>query len=648
MEGKMADKIILPSFMDTIEAELNKDDANLAWKNFKQQDSSNVVRGLYVKAVATHADKIINGRIYVRDRVAAGSQTFIKPFPKPVSKQHSDADPIGRVIEQKFIDTIDLLGPKFYSFKQLTSKVHRDKYIDFLADNVLFKDNNLGTGYIELGMDITDKEAIEKVMDERYLTMSIEFDTDHYYCSACYADWKAGEVCEHRPGQVVEERPVFNITDKLIYKGIDFVNKPADDGSIVIHKGEKPAHVDAYVLRTYEDKMTYFKDHLEDFSMFKQLLEGLKAGEKISIDSLWEAEDFNSYELYKFLGIDEKHQLTEEGYAALPKSKYCGFGNSLPIVDSVHFNAIKEFLKLFGPSDGVSKVRNRAYYEAQKLGLLPSSEVTIELATGADNANETWSIKSNDDVAKLCHKLWETNIDSEIPEQVKQRMLILNLDAEELKNQFVEQKAAQDSAEVEETKTEEETKEEIKEEIQEQADSAEPKDDTEQKKETSVNDLYTIFTSLGEDQQCEFRSLIGMDSNIVQLEDKIGALQAELEKTNKELEVLKAEYENKTKEILDYHSALASAVVDLRMISRKPETTKDNYSRETATKEFAGRTKSSLIDSLKDLRSELFDPSDEGAPEETGKDAVVAKVKEGLGNAVDQSEFFKIFRQRNY
>ena len=84
------------------------------------------------------------------------------------------------------------------------------------------------------------------------------------------------------------------------------------------------------------------------------------------------------------------------------------------------------------------------------------------------------------------------------------------------------------------------------------------------------------------------------------------------------------------------------------MISRKPETTKDNYSRETATKEFAGRTKSSLIDSLKDLRSELFDPSDEGAPEETGKDAVVAKVKEGLGNAVDQSEFFKIFRQRNY
>jgi S-ribosylhomocysteine lyase LuxS involved in autoinducer biosynthesis len=92
-----------------------------------------------------------------------------------------------------------------------------------------------GLGYIELIVDVTDSDAIQKVLDRRYLTGSVGASTDSAICSICKKDWAEDEgVCEHRPGEKYEGKKCFLIAGNLTYDEYSFVNTPADRHSRVI------------------------------------------------------------------------------------------------------------------------------------------------------------------------------------------------------------------------------------------------------------------------------------------------------------------------------------------------------------------------------------------------------------------------------
>lgn len=204
--------------------------------------------GLVIKIAATHAGLITrNNGFYLPDRMRAGIGTWTEHYNKPIGlHHHPDKDPVGRVIGARYVDTsgpvIDQLKNKVqniqYLFQDLisdrTSFIKKVNTIQLL-DSVLQDPHYQGVGYSELTANITDPEAIQKVLDGRYITGSIEATSDKAVCSVCGVDFlDAVEICEHRPGRVYDGKKAFIIAGNLNYDGWDFVNTPADRHSSIL------------------------------------------------------------------------------------------------------------------------------------------------------------------------------------------------------------------------------------------------------------------------------------------------------------------------------------------------------------------------------------------------------------------------------
>ena len=88
----------------------------------------------------------------------------------------SPEDPIGRVVNAEFIRTA--ISPV-------------DK-----AENM-----DVPVGYIQLYAKISDQDAIQKILDGRYLTVSIGCSTTDVKCSVCDQQISGGNLCEHIRGK---------------------------------------------------------------------------------------------------------------------------------------------------------------------------------------------------------------------------------------------------------------------------------------------------------------------------------------------------------------------------------------------------------------------------------------------------------------
>lgn len=132
-----------------------------------------------------------------------GQYSWTYPYEKPVLKFHKsrDGEPIGRVLAAKFSNT-----------------------------------SQAGLPVIRLKVEITDKDAIEKVKDGRYKTVSIGGTAEHAYCSICGQDWLTEGMCEHWPGREYgDDHTVCTmILGDLDFKEVSFVNVPADQYAMVI------------------------------------------------------------------------------------------------------------------------------------------------------------------------------------------------------------------------------------------------------------------------------------------------------------------------------------------------------------------------------------------------------------------------------
>jgi len=197
-------------FTDNISVKLKLRDEN---KKDILSDSSHEVKSGYslvCEVNATHAGTLINNRIYPPESMKKGIKTWVSPYKKPVLVNHDETrDPIGRVIAAKYLKT--------------------DNGIAAIDYKPILRESE-GYGYQRLTIKITDPEAIQKILDGRYETVSVRMSTNHAYCSICSSDWSGEDgPCEHAPGTKYDGKLAYITTGDLSYREMSFVNLPADE-----------------------------------------------------------------------------------------------------------------------------------------------------------------------------------------------------------------------------------------------------------------------------------------------------------------------------------------------------------------------------------------------------------------------------------
>ncbi len=223
--------------------------------NYVLSQTSQLPKTLRVKFAATHAGKVTrNNGFYLPNEMRLGVSSWTAQYNKPILVHHNDeADPIGRVISAEYIDISQGIKAIYQknnvadsariSDAMLTSFVDGLSFDESfsIANQYLINDQQLiddpdyeGLGYIQLVVDISDQDAIQKILDGRYLTGSVGATTNKAVCSICKKDWAQSGMCDHRPGKPYEGKKCVLIAGKLIYDEYSIVNKPADRHSRII------------------------------------------------------------------------------------------------------------------------------------------------------------------------------------------------------------------------------------------------------------------------------------------------------------------------------------------------------------------------------------------------------------------------------
>ena len=152
----------------------------------KTKDStSKSGHSLIAQIEMTHSGIVTGNRgFYLPTKMRIGASTITKDYNKPVLPGHDlDQEPLGRVIDAKYIDTSSGLKIKdqqlanFIEFndgkkKRLTDNEDAAELARYVIGNYHNKDSYRGLGHILGTLKISDPQAIEKILDERYLTVS--------------------------------------------------------------------------------------------------------------------------------------------------------------------------------------------------------------------------------------------------------------------------------------------------------------------------------------------------------------------------------------------------------------------------------------------------------------------------------------------
>lgn len=161
-----------------------------------------------IQIEATHAG-FVNGNnvLYTTDGMSTSTGEWTEPFNKPVLTHHNAlSDALGRVTDATYVDT------------DLT-----------MQDSGVPKTKNKPKGHILLSARITDPDAIPKVRDGRYSTVSISGSTNKVRCGLCSHDIANKGPCpSHKKGKVYDGKKAHWIIDGMNYSEVSFVNVPAD------------------------------------------------------------------------------------------------------------------------------------------------------------------------------------------------------------------------------------------------------------------------------------------------------------------------------------------------------------------------------------------------------------------------------------
>jgi len=195
------------------------------------------IKKLTVKIEATHSGIINHNKwFYTPAGMSDGAPSFTSPYSKPVLLNHDQQlTPLGRVLKSEYegYSVADDAGLE----DTIDTASYYKKVKDFTKSEMFSADGYKGLGHIMLTVDVTDKDAIDKLLDGRYLTVSISGDTEQAVCSICGQDGKnlkdEEDRCSHWRGDMYDGEEAFLIAGSMSFKEVSFVNTPADENAQV-------------------------------------------------------------------------------------------------------------------------------------------------------------------------------------------------------------------------------------------------------------------------------------------------------------------------------------------------------------------------------------------------------------------------------
>lgn len=293
-----------------IKLRINKESRDLM--DAAKKDGS--IKKLTVKIEATHSGIINHNKwFYTPAGMKDGAGTFVSPYGKPVLTNHDVySAPLGRVLASEYEAYPE--DGKSGLDDSLDSVSYSDKIKEFTKSDMFLNDEYKGLGHIMLTVEVTDADAIAKLLDGRYLTVSISGDTEQAVCSICNKDRKniqdEEDACEHWRGDVYDGETAFLIAGAMTFKEVSFVNTPADENAKVNSISDSMALTDNISFQELE-VLDFVIDKTGDTQLKRKLLELLEdAGLQGMLN-----------DALKELGLDDNLS-TEEELAALRKTSF--------------------------------------------------------------------------------------------------------------------------------------------------------------------------------------------------------------------------------------------------------------------------------------------------------------------------------------
>ncbi len=318
-------------------------------KNNKK-DLSDLIDGLdsiSVEIAATHLNYVNgNNLLYTVDAIKnGGGASWTDQYKKPQLLHHDKhRDAVGRVMDYSIEDTATMDGEP--------------------------------NDYVKLKVEITDKDAIGKVLKGIYYTCSVGSSTSKVRCSICDQVLTTDGLCEHEKGSIVEGKKAYWIIDNITYKENSFVNNPADSYSriVSIDIGDGPMAYETFL----EDKENLITDFFMEDNM------------KIK---------------------DAK--LSTEARKKLPDSAFCGPSRSFPAHDKAHVTAGLRLLNKSKFSDSTKqKIKGCLYRKGKRFGMSPEDS---ELLDNADLLVCRIDDDFSDEEQTIIATFFDENPDSDLP-----------------------------------------------------------------------------------------------------------------------------------------------------------------------------------------------------------------------------------------
>jgi hypothetical protein len=360
-------------------------------KNEKPVDQ---IKGLQVKSRITHSARLTSHyHYYGPQQVRNGVDSILSPYAIPVLVRHNtDADPIGRAASASYVSTLPITVPKSlantldtakvkdYSKKEILKAI--DKLRPFLYDNTFE-----GFGYIQALGNIVDEAGIQKVIDKRYHTISIGYDSKNLYCSECGTDILNEEPCKHRKGVNYGKGPAFLIFGDMIYTEYSYVNRPAD--SIAsneeieqIGADSMPDNFKNYFLngdsvdsktRVASTAYSLYMYDSDTDSYLPQIININNTGETMKLTNL---KNLEKKELLEKINIhlSDENKISEEAFLAMQDSHFVGGDKFLPANSEETIEASKKVLEEI--EDSEEKTELLGFLEERKNA--PKTEATDE------------------------------------------------------------------------------------------------------------------------------------------------------------------------------------------------------------------------------------------------------------------------------
>ena len=184
--------------MDFVETALMKTPDITEWPSDLEEFSiASPNKGIIVEVAAIHAGLTENYNHYSADALRNSLDSWTDPYPKPVILNHDlETEPIGRVMDARMAQEED------------------------------------GTEYVSLQVVVTAPDAVEKILDGRYLTGSVGGKAMEARCSVCGEDWSQASLfnvpCEHRKGKTYDGKLAYIDIGRVGFREYSIVNAPAD------------------------------------------------------------------------------------------------------------------------------------------------------------------------------------------------------------------------------------------------------------------------------------------------------------------------------------------------------------------------------------------------------------------------------------